>query len=276
MHLVLLCSLFLISSVHSNDTLIPIDRIRSVVISPMRTVVITERDLERPSVTGTERTLDNLEFENKVVLQAEELKFNMPEDAIEKHIANIQKKYDTDEEQFEQMLADSDYTFGLFKNELYRGQMVGNMLEFKVFSKAIVPYQEVVDYYDQHPIFAEPRYKISTTIVSKNRTRRQLETIVRDNLVDAFKWPEAFWINESEIAQDKMFITKMAVNSMYLVEERDTYRIYRLLEKEEAQLIPFEERYHEIAALLKEPLGQKLYNDYQDYLKNYTTVLRFD
>jgi hypothetical protein len=264
------------SSAQSEGNSFIIDETKAVIYSPDKSIVITLADTQKPSIMGTDRSVKRLLFEFLVFLNAQTLNMNIPEDMIVKYLEQIQKNNGLSLNQFEHMLKEAGYTLESFKQELERFQMVGQMLDFKVYSKAVVTQEEIARYYNEHPETQEARYYIRIAFVPLNDSPNQKRDIQNHLTFDKtlFEWQEPFWIKKSEIAKNKAFITTLEVAETWITKTNENFIIYELITKEEERITSLEVRYEEIVQILKEPTAQKLFEQYEnEVLKEGTFIL---
>lgn len=255
------------------------DKIVSIIYDEKETIVITKKDLERPNVFGGVPTLESLKLDALIRLDARKLKVEIPEDAIDRMIEHIQKDNNLTLNQFMELLKAEGHTLDSYREELKNMQLKNSILGFRVYSRAVVPYQDIVEYYTKHPIMQESAYKLTIcfipfesgvpTHVQKQNIRKHLET------QNSLTWTDAFWIKDSEIDPKKDFIKKMTPKASIIGEESDGFRVYKLIEKREPTPVPLQERYDDIVKILKEPLEKELSEKYHKELLDNAIIVDF-
>jgi SurA N-terminal domain len=233
-----------------------IDQTKAVIYDPAGTKIISLMDTEKASISNEIRTAEQLLFEFLVFLRAQTLHINFPDEIIEKAMEDMQKNNGWTFEQFEMVLKSTGYTLAQFREELRRYHVVNQMLDFQVYSKAIVTQESIANFFNEHPEIQETRYYIE---ICYPRTKNAKKTTKYS--ADQWDCQDPFWIKQSEIAEDKLFITTMAVGEDYVTDDNI---IYRLVTKEAEQITPLETRYQDIVRILKEPTTKKLLESYKE------------
>ncbi|HTM06177.1 MAG TPA: SurA N-terminal domain-containing protein [Patescibacteria group bacterium] len=253
------------------------DRTLCIIPDTEEAIVITQKDLTRANILGKPQTLVNLKLDALICQDARKLKISIPDDVIERMIEQIQKQNNISFDQFEALLTAEGHTMDSYRQELKNIQLINTMLDFRVYSRANVSYEDITKYYNEHPRMEESRYQLISCFISFDDAlakNSQKEKIIRElKKQNEFIWTQPFWIKESEIADSKIFIKTMDPGSSTVQEEQNGFRIYTLLNKKESAFIPLNERYEEITKILKEPLEKQLLAKYhEELLRNAITI----
>ena len=258
-----------------------IDTIEAVVLGQYGTEIITRSDIERPSLTGQMRTLDDIVFERLVVLDAVKHKIPMDDDAVDKYLTQIQRDNGLTMDQLNEVFSSAGYTLKEGREQLGLMQTVNTMLDFKVRSGLIVPRKSIEAYYEEHPEKTEARYLVQYARVPFDKGQQEdAQYVALQKYAQTGKgsggiaWSEPFWIAQSEVADDKTFIFDLAVGSISQPQKmHNGFEMYRLKDKKEAQLRTLEERYREIANVLRQPRYQELMQEYREGLFASASIL---
>lgn len=263
-----------------------LDGIKSVVFGKESTTIITASDLKRPGLDGSLRTLDELELEALMYQDATAKKMLPDEDAIDRHLNTVRKENnDMSLDQLKQVFKSAGYTYAEGREQFKIMTAVNSILDFMIRSRLLVPEKEVRAYYDANPIYEDETYRIERAfvpfsssmasdelynqLVSYAQTGTQLSCLV--------EWAPPFWVTINDLAQDKKFITQLAVDQISQpVEIAGGFELFRLKEKREHRLQPLEERYTEIANMLRKPRYEKLFEEYKTSLFGASSIVRFN
>ncbi len=272
------CSAIYSQEVHIPETAVLLDGIDAVVFSQHGTEVVTKSDIVRPSLSGEKRTRDDLIFERLVYLDAQKFKMLVPdEEAIDKYLANVQREQNLTEDDLKNIFTQAGYTYQEGRDQFKRMYTVSSMLEFKIRQNVIVPRSQVEAYFQQHPEYEKEAYQIQTGFLPYDERDRleQKKDIFRKNSNQNIDWNKPFWIEREDIAEDKNFIFAMKPNDVKIDEKEDGFEFFKLVSKKDERLIPLEERYSQIADILKRPKHDELMEKYKQNLYDTISVLYF-
>lgn len=254
-----------------------IDKIETVIYGTEDTSIITKSDLDRIGLDGQQRTRDGMIFEDLVFQDAK--KYNMTDEKmVDKYIEAIQAQQNLSIDDIKKMFHDSGYTYEEGREQLAMYNTINQLMDYKVRSKVIIPEKEVKKYYDENPVWLEEAYKLQRIFVpfaSEEQTEQEKEA-QKKKIADKLKskkmvaeadYSEDFWVEKPELAEDKKYISLMkAGQTSTPVAVEDGFEAYKLVERRERQLMPFDQRYREIGEKLREPLYEKLFEDYKQSL----------
>jgi len=86
--------------------------------------------------------------------------------------------------------------------------------------------------------------------------------------VPNIEWANPYWIDLADLAAEKMFITQMKPDEVRFCEEQfDGFEFFKLLNAKERRLRSFEERYSEIADILRRPRYERLFSEFEQQLE---------
>lgn len=234
---------------YSSDFII--DRTRAIIYDQTQTIIITESDLKKPGITGEPKDLKTLCFEHLVTKQAEAIHLPKPD------ISEILKQID------ESSIYQAGYTLQEFHDEVERYQIVNTMLDFKVYSKAVVPQDQIIDYYNKNPEYVQARHYVKRALFDKKDYSKETLKEFITKKKNFIEWDEPFWITEKEIAHDKLFLTTLELHKIKIVETPFMFELYTVIARQEEQITPLESNYQKIVLKLKQPLVKKLFEEYQ-------------
>lgn len=275
-------SLFLLLvSFHINAELFLIDRIDTVIFGLEGTEIITRSDVERPSLTGAKRELDEIVFERCMLLDAKKHKVMPDDDAVDKYLANIQRENNLSQEQLKGVFGSAGYSFDEGREQLRNMQAANTMLDFKVRSNLLVPKKEIEKYYNEHPEYAQPKYKLAYALIpflgDQDEQEAQLKSAIKKGKeLSDVTWAKPFWVEKDDIAQEKQFIYSMNPGEIKLVKSTRGFELYKLNAKKERELRPLEERIVEISDILRKPRYGELMDAYQQELFSKNSIVHLN
>ena len=276
---------FLFISIRSNGSsdLYLLDTIEAVVRMQKNTEIITKSDVDRPSLGGETRSLKDIVFERSVFLDAKKHKILSDEDALETYLMAIQHEHSLTRDGLKSIFTAAGYTYEEGREQLQMMQTSNIMIDFKIRSNLIVPRKDVVAYYQAHPQIVEPSYVLQRAVIplspTKTKAERKKELVIfSKNKEDIHNiiWSEPFSIDQSDIAQEKQFIITMEPGDISLpIEISDGFELFRLVEKTEERVLTLDERYREIADILRQPKYEELLQAYKDSLFDTASITYF-
>ena len=275
------------SFVYCQDTKIPesafmIDTIQAVIFGQSGTQVITYSDVVRPSLSGESRALDDLIFERLVYLDAQKYKIMSDDEAVDKYLAMVQKENNLTRDQLYDIFASAGYSPEEGRSQFQMLQTVNAMLDFKIRSQIIVPRHLVENYYNENPVFQEAAYKIQVGVLpyiaGKETVQKKALAYMakRGKAVNGIEWGDGFWIKKEEVTPEKQFIFGLKEGGSSMPKDLGYgFEVYRLVEKKDERLIPFDERYKEIADILRRPIYGELMDKYKKNIFDTSSILYF-
>lgn len=243
------------------------------------TAIITKSDLERIGLDGAPRTMDKLIFEDLVFLDAK--KYNMLDDKlVDRYIDAVRAQNNLSLDDIKKMFHDSGYTYEEGREQLAKFNMINQLLDFKVRSKVIVPEREARAYYDAHPEFEPAAYQVErifvpvTPGVSREENKKDIQDKVKLGQHIIGSESVDFWINDEDISAEKAFIRALQIcGTSEVLSFENGFEVFKLLAKKDQRKVPFEERFRQIVNQLKQPLFQKLFDNYKAELRKQCVVV---
>lgn len=247
-----------------------------------RVQLITKSDFERSSIDGQPRTKDGVILERLMYLDAQKFGMVQSDDAVDNYLNNIQREQGMTKEQLEQLFMASGYTYEEAREQLRILYAANSIVDFKIRSRLIVPEQDVIVYYKAHPILLEPTYSIQRAVVAAPsegvdaiKFKKDLEQwCATGEGTFAPAWQEPFWIDKSDLADNKKFITTMHVGSCATAGTVvDGIELFKLVNKKDEREQPLEERYVEIVDVLRRPKYEELFTEYKKQLLDSASII---
>lgn len=279
----LLCGFLCVFSCLSKAEPFVIDEIKVVVFGHEETVLITKSDVDRLSLDGDFRNLDDVLMEKLMFQEAKKFKIEVDDNAINRYLANVQRENNLSLNDMKAMFSAAGYTYEEGRAQLGVMFAVNSLMDFKIRSRLIVLERDVQAYYDDHPIVQEASYFLKRLVIPfdfKVDRDKQYARIVQQlkagKLIRGAKWSQEFWINKSDLAADKKFITAMKPGSISRPRAiKEGFELFGLVDAKPERLVPLEDRYQEIAEVLRKPRYEQLFADFQKELLASSSVLRF-
>lgn len=261
-----------------------VDGIRAVFRGSEGTDLILASELERPKLDGSKQTLE--EAINDAAYGQEARKYKLwpsPED-VDKQLRMIAESNHKTPQEFEDLMITLGYTPAEGRNAFAQMNAINSLISFKITGSLVVPESDVIAYYNDHPEEEPAAYQLEYYVLpfaktqSKEEQRAYLEKVVEKNdPKKIFKWNPPFWINENEIAADKQYLLDLEVGSMSQPHESVYgFELFRLVSKRPGRLKTLEERYNDIANILRKPKYSQLLSEFQKNLLNNASIIYFE
>jgi parvulin-like peptidyl-prolyl isomerase len=266
------------------DELVTIDSIKAVVYGQERTDLVTLSDIDRPSIAGNKQTLDDLVTSKLLIQDAVRYKMEPNDEAVDNNLKAVQRENNLSLDDLKAIFSSSGYSYEEGRAQFKEMTAISTMIDFRIRSRLIIPEREIESYYQAHPIIQEASFQVERALVTAPyrmdrdiflKELKNLKETGQCKLLD-IEWSEPFWINKSEIANDKQFITMMEVSSIAIGSETAAgVELFKLINKKDEHLLSLEERYNEIADYLKRPKYDELFEQYKKDLFNGAAVVYF-
>lgn len=235
-----------------------------LVSGPVANTVITHSDLhDKRSLDGT---LIPQEQQVKMeVIRQKVIEEKMPVDdtAAEKYLANMKKNHDLSFEAIVEIAAELGRTVVELKELLNMQYLYDFFLHHKFRAHLVPTDEQIEEYCEKYPQYEAGWYKIVIASVDFNEENKQE---VRKNIADItsgkktklkLAWSSPVKINEEDIAEDKQFIKKLAIDAVHAVKEGSVYKLYKLVDKQNKKKKSIDER----KAAVIEALNRQMFVD---------------
>lgn len=270
--LVCIANLLLSSRACAEDVFL-IDRILCTVSLGQDVEVITQSDLDRLSLDGASRTLEQLKFERAMYLEAKKMGMVPDDQALQQGRAQLEKENGLSRAQFDQLFLEIGYTAKEGMEELRHMQAINAILDFKVRSQLMVPRSEIEKFYQENPEMVSASYELEQALIPFSSTKSKQE---QQALVDAYiagtyrskkvKWSPSFSIEHDDVAQGMRFVYALPEGGIGSVETEDGFLLLKVVAKHPGRERSLEERYEAIADQLRRPRYQQLMDEYKKEL----------
>lgn len=259
-----------------------LDTIKAEVYTKEGVDIVTQSDLELPSLHGGERGIQDLIFESLVFMDAKKHKMEPDDEAVDRYLADIMEKNSIGINELEDIFLQAGRSLKDGRMELRKMQAVSSMLDFKIRSNIVVSKKDIQDFYAAYPEYEEPQFKIRYSFVAfdgtcaKEEQKKQLQESIRARKVDMTKFGNPFWIAQKDLALDKQFIATMKKGQTAVHQADEGFELYFLQDTKEKRLKTMQERYREISAMLTQPKYTQMLQSYRSQLFKDAAIVYYD
>ena len=251
----------------------PIDKLVVIIDGPERRYTISQSELDRVGIDGRKPNLDDLIIEELMYQDA--LKHKIPlDDYAERYIRVIKKQHNLSDKDVERIFEGAGLSFEEGQQKLQKMSAANTMMDIKVKARIFIPQHEVEDYFKKYPEYKDAKYQLEVAFVPffSRELKKQQEQLAylmhqaEQNALDVM-WGQPFWLKQSDIADDKTFLTLMKPGDVSKPQQvNDGFALYRLKDKKERKLIPLEKRFRIIMDILREPKFKEMLDGYVNEL----------
>ncbi len=181
----------------------------------------------------------------------------------------------------EQILARSQLTLQEGIKELKKMYAVNYMTEMKM-QTIVIPEEEIVAYYNAHPIYKEARIQAERALVpfdhtiSREMQLNQLVEFAQKGTGYAVEWSKPCWFVENELADHLKFI--MLLQPPTISEPQETsggFELYRIVINKPRAVVSFKKRYKQVVAQLRQEKAAQIIEQYKKKLFDSASVVYF-
>ena len=261
----------------ASSALETINYIEAKVFTDTSPLIFTHSDLNRLSINGEKQTADDIiMFAIMDYVATQIYKIPVPEEAINKYMLDLKKQHGLTDAQIKLMFSGAGYTYEEGVKQLQMHRTVDSLLHLKIGSRLVVTKQEIEDYYYAHPEKVHAMYRvqkgfIEVSVFTEDEITQKMKLGKLEKHID---WLEPYWLAEDEILESRRFITKMYEGELKWVETDDgKHMFFKMIKINPAHTKTLEERYKEIADILRAPLFEKMLAEYKkELLETYEVV----
>ena len=252
-----------------------------VISGPVANTMITHSDVfDKLNLDGTPISL---EHQIKMEIIRQEVvadKMPMDETAADKYLANIQKTNNLSLDDLEELAGQCRRTFFELK-QLLSLQYTYDFFLYHKFRAHLVPSdQDVIDYCDEHPDVEPGHCVIQVAFVdfaadNKQEVADKLHGIIAGSIADSsIEWSDPIKVNITDIADDKLFIKDMISGQIHLIEDKKTFELYRLVEKQDEHVVPVADRKAFVVDLLNRKMYEGLLSKYEEHMLDNVAIIK--
>jgi peptidyl-prolyl cis-trans isomerase SurA len=261
-----------------------LDTIQAAIFGEEGTEIITKSELERPGIDGVYRSLQDLIMERLLYQEAKKYKMLPTQEAVEKHLRAVQQEHNLTLDDLYEIFRVAGYSPEEGKEQFARLSAISSVIDFKIRSRLIVPEKDIIAYCEEYPVWEDSAYRVQRSIVpipkkkDTKKFKKELEQFFKTGIgTIAISWSDPFWVNQPDLGQEWQFIIDMKVDSLKIVQELpEGFELLKLVEKKEKRLKPLEERYREVADILRRPKFEELFAEYKNNLLNNASIVYFE
>lgn len=252
-----------------------IDGILAVVPSSEGNRVIMESSITQPAIDGTMRTQEDLIRAARLYSEAAKYGMLPSEQDIDEHLNMIKRENKLTHDDIVKLFDSAGYTFAEGREQLAEMSAINTLLSVKIHSRLLIPEREIRAYYEANPEYMEAQYELQYGVMSfmMNETKEEQFEKIEDALkegkeVPHIEWRNPYWTSAEEIAEDRKFVTQMKPGEVRMTQELlDGFEFFKMLNVAERRLKTFEERYTEIADILRRPRYERLFSEFEQHLE---------
>lgn len=245
-----------------------VDTIVAIVSNAAGTEIITQSDLDRPTLFGQYRSIEECELQKAIELEAKRHKIDVDDAMVESYLDSVQQAYHITRKDIEQMFIDAGYTVTEGIEQLRTSQITNIIVQREVYENISVSLQEVRIHCEIHPEYKQAEYIVERSVVEKEQIdhlQRYPEQIVFSNPIT---------LQESEISFDHEFITKMHKGEIRFASiDNNRTEIIRLDKKIDERLLTVDERYDHVASILQKEKYDKLFSQFKQRLLQSVSII---
>jgi hypothetical protein len=244
-----------------------IDGIACRVNGPERSYIVCDSDKFKPGLAPINAERQKMDpFDNAIV---------------NSYIDGLCRQNNWSMSDLEQVLSRSLLTLQEGIKELKKMYAVNYMTEMKM-QTIVVPEEEIVAYYNAHPIYKEARIKAERAFVpfdytiSREMQLNQLVEFSNKGTGSTVEWSKPCWFVENELADHLKFI--ISLQPPTISEPRETnggFELYRIVINKPRAKVSLKKRYKQIVAQLRQEKAAQIIAQYKKKLFDSASVVYF-
>ncbi len=251
-----------------------------VVSGPVANTMITHSDIaHKLNLDGSPMSAKQL-IEWEVINQdVRDSKMPFDDTAADKYLANVQKMNNLSLDDLENLAAQCERTFYELK-QLLTYQYTYDFFLYHKFRAHLVPSdQDVEDYCAKHPEVQPGHCVIQVAFVDYNQSNKELVQEKINGIIagtvhdDAVEWSDPIKVNVVDIADDKLFITKMQLDAIHVIEDKNVFELYRLVDKKDEYVVPVADRKAFVVDTLNRQMYEDLLRKYQEHMIDNVAII---
>ncbi|MBP6870043.1 hypothetical protein KBC04_04120 [Candidatus Babeliales bacterium] len=251
-----------------------------VVSGPVGNTIITHTDVfDKLNLDGTKIPLQHQIKLEVIRQQVAAEKMPIDETAADKYLANIQKVNNLTLDDLEALAGECFRTFAELKH-LLGLQYTYDFFLYHKFRAHLVPSdQDVEDYCQEHPEVQPGHCVIQVAFVdftsaNKADVLEKLQAVVAGSIIDSsIQWSDPIKVNVVDIADDKQFIHDLGIGKIHLLEDTQSFELYKLVDKQDERLTPTAERKASVVEYLNRRMYEDLLAKYEEHMMDDVAII---
>ncbi|MGE0206621.1 MAG: hypothetical protein AB7R69_02115 [Candidatus Babeliales bacterium] len=254
-----------------------VDKVEAIVHGPERSQIFCKSDQARRGIDGRTRTLEDSITEELFYQEAIRYKIPIDDNVVKQHLEKTLQGFGLKSGDEYNIFAQEGYTYqeGFERFRLMYANNV--MVDYKVRQGMLIPEDEVISYYNKHPIEKQPKYQLQMSYVSdrgnKKETNKKLEEFVQTGKGFDIQWSDPYWLLEQDIAEGLEFITAMEPGAIKKQKVSDGFQLFQLKAKKSRRFVSLKKRYRDIMVRLQKPKFEETFEKYRKSLFDAATIV---
>lgn len=262
-----------------------VDTIKAVVYGEDAddSAIVTLSDITRPGIDGAVHALDDRVFEKLLWFDGKKHRILPTEEDIERHLKVVERENNIGRKELIEIFANGGYTLEEGKEQFGTMYTVNAMIDFKVRGGLFVSQKEVELYYKENPEHVDATYLLKRGVIPYDYTisdQKQF-TIITQAIADKKEIPGALWspafsVAQNQISSDIAFVANMQADEISdPIPTADGITVFKVVDVTPHRLKTLDERYAQIADLLRRPKYQEILTTYKVQLYDHASIVYF-
>lgn len=261
-----------------------VDKIECVVCGPERNTSLTNTDeTHKKDMNGQPIPMAQLIQCDIVSQQIIADKVPVDPTAADKYIESLKKQNNLTDSDLADMFEGIGRTYleGLaLLNEQYYNEM---FMHYKFKSQQIATDEDVVKYYEEHPVYTDGKAEIQVAYVDfddedKDKLQIEVDKIVKGEESSSLTigWSSPISVALLDIADDKRFIFDMDHGQIVSYEGPGSFELYKLISKQDPKMKTLEELRSTIVEKLSRQKLEKMLDDYNQEVRKFVDIINLN
>lgn len=246
--------------------------------------IITLMDVTRRGISGDIQSLPDKIFSELLWFEGKKYRILPSEEDIERHLKVVERENNISRKQLVEIFTTNGWTLEEGKEQFAKMYTANSVVQFKVSGGLFVSTKEVQTFYDENPEWIEATYTLQRGLIpySYAQTKKQQLQIINDAIaqgkeIPGVQWSPAFTIKQDQIAADKKFLLDMKDGEISKpVNVFEGFELFKLVQASPRRLRTLDERYGQIADMLRRPKYQEILTNYKKQLYDNASIIYFD
>lgn len=211
---------------------------------PNLPIVITQQEVVQRGYDGQKHSLEDLIEENALFQKSELMKMSLSDEEVDRQ---LEKMGMTKEQEVELAEKWNFADVADFKVSLKKMYVASNALTYDTEVALTIPDQDILDYYNQHPVEQLAEYEFQTSFMAGD-TAPTL-TVQQRNSLD---WSEVIVVPDDQISEQNDFLKKLQPGQIHVKAVVGGFDLFKLTKFTPQHLKPLIERKSEITGILRQ------------------------